>query len=71
MIHRIGLTFITLCSKIRVHDETERQIQRTSLYALLLKGPFICTSNLKIHLVISASSTETAAPALPKSQDVS
>ena len=31
----------------------------------LIKGPFICTSNLKIHLAIRASSTETAAPALP------
>ena len=32
---------------------------------LIPKGPFICTSNLKIHLVIRASSTETAAPAFP------
>ena len=31
----------------------------------LRKGPFICTSNLKIHLAIRASSAETAAPALP------
>ena len=29
------------------------------------KGPFMCISNLKIHPVIKASSTETAAPALP------
>ena len=29
------------------------------------KGPFICISNLKIHLTIRTSSTETAAPALP------
>ena len=28
------------------------------------KEPFICFSNLKIHLAIRASSTETAAPAL-------
>ena len=33
--------------------------------AQVIKGPFICTSNLKIHLAIRASSTETAAPALP------
>ena len=32
---------------------------------LAFKGPFICTSNLKIHLGVRASSTETAAPALP------
>ena len=30
-----------------------------------IKETIICSANLKIHLAIRASSTETAAPALP------
>ena len=62
------------CSKIFAPNKPNITIKNQKSMAIMVlqrylagatKGPFICTSNLKIHLAITASNTETAAPALP------
>ena len=50
-------SFTCLVKKIHLCDDPYKHTDKS-------KELFICTSNLKIHLAIRASSTETAAPAL-------
>ena len=51
------------CRKSR-YNSSFKLLKKTKILYESTLGTFICTSYLKIHLAIRASSTETAAPAL-------